>query len=69
MIYGEIENYLPASLRRSSFARPGSELDDVNPNPNPGLPMRRNISAQCNPEVAGVWIGYVWMDFIGVELG
>jgi hypothetical protein len=58
-----IVNYLPASLVWSSFA----ELGCVTPNPNPGLPIRRNIPAQRNHAVACECLEYVLNEFIGDE--
>jgi hypothetical protein len=67
MIYGEILNYLLASLVLSSFAEVGRVLVASTPNPKPGLAIRRNIPAQRNQAVACKCIGYVLNDFIGSE--
>ena len=67
MIYGQIVNYLLASLVRSSFAELGRVLVAWTLNPKPGLPMRRNIPAQRNHAVACECIGYVLNEVIGNE--
>ena len=54
MIYDEIVNYLLASLVRSLPSRFRRILGDVKSAQYLGLPMRRDIPAQCNPAVAGV---------------
>ena len=74
MIYGQILNYLLASLVRSSpalslakVARVGCVFLTLDRSPNPGLPIRRNIPAQRNHAVACECIGYVLTEFIGSE--
>ena len=64
VIYDQIVNYLLASLVRSSFAELGRGLVAWTANPKPGFPMRRNIPAQRNHEVACEWIGYVLNEVI-----
>ena len=63
----KILNYLLASLVRSSFAELGRVLVAWTPNPNPGLPMRTDIPAQRNHEVACECFGYVLSEVIGNE--
>ena len=60
----QILNYLLASLVRSSLAELGRGLVAWTPNPKPGFPMRRNISAQRNHAVACECIGYVLSEVI-----
>ena len=67
MIYGQILNYLLASLVRSSFAEVGRVSVASTPNPKLGLAMRRDIPAQRNRPVACECIGYVLNDLIGSE--
>jgi hypothetical protein len=69
-------NYLLTSLMRFSlafalaqYARVGCVSVASKPNPNPGLPVRRNIPAQRNHAVACECIGYVLTEFIGDEVG
>jgi hypothetical protein len=52
MIYGQILNYLLASLVLSSLAELGRVLIASTPSPQPGLPIRGNIPAQRNQAVA-----------------
>ena len=49
---GEILNYLLASLGKSSYAELGGVPVAWTTNPNPGLPVRRDIPAQRNHAVA-----------------
>jgi len=67
VIYGRIVNYLPASLVRSSPAKPGCVFLTLAPGLIPGLPIRRNIPAQRNSPVACECLGYVRNEFIGDE--
>ena len=60
----QILNYLLASFLRSSFAELGRVLVAWTPNPNPGLPMRTDIPAQLNHEVACECFGYVLNEVI-----
>ena len=67
MIYGQILNYLLASLVRYSLAEVGRGLVASTPSPKPGLAIRRDIPAQRNQAVACECIGYVLNDLIGSE--
>ena len=67
MIYGEILNYLLASLVRSSLAEVGRVLVACTPNPKLGLAIRRDIPAQRNHAVACECFGYVLNEVIGNE--
>ena len=63
----QILNYLLASLVRSSFAKLGRVLVAWTPNPKPGFPMRTDIPAQRNHEVACECFGHVLNEVIGNE--
>jgi hypothetical protein len=52
----QIFNYLLASLLESSFAELRRVLVAWAPKPPSGIPMRKDIPAQRNHEVAGEWL-------------
>ena len=63
----QILNYLLASLVRSWFAELGRVLVARATKPPSGFPMRTDIPAQRNHEVACECVGYVFNEVIGNE--